>query len=49
MSGFSLSLMIGTVIIAAAAVLAYKGLPDTAADEELAAMEVDDTFEHASA
>ena len=49
MSGFSLSLMIGTVIIAAAAVVAYKGLPDSAADEELAALEIGDKFEHARA
>jgi hypothetical protein len=49
MSGFSLSLMIGTVIVGAAAVLAYKGLPDTAADEELADLAIDDHLAHASA
>jgi EmrB/QacA subfamily drug resistance transporter len=49
MGGFSLSLMIGTVIIAAAAVLAYKGLPDSAADEEVTSLELDDSFQHASA
>jgi len=46
MSGFSLSLMIGTVIIAGAALLAYKGLPDTAADDEVLSREFDDEFEH---
>lgn len=48
MSGFSLSLVIGTFVIAATAVLAYKGLPDTAADDETVEHEVEDELEHHS-
>lgn len=48
MSGFSLSLLIGAIVIATTAVLAYKGLPDSAADEEEIEHEIEDELEHHS-